>query len=513
MVHVASVRDVDGETMSTSITSRFSAAAPNPPTKADVNGDGYDDVIVGAPDEDFGTKTDAGVVHVLFGSATGTKTSGSQMFTQDTANVPDTAEAGDRFGAAIATGDVNNDGYDDVAVGVPGENVGSISDAGAVHLMLGSSTGLRATGSQFWTQDSSGIPDAAQTADRFGSSLAFGDFDNTAGADLAVGSPNETLGTFAGAGAVHVLSGRSGGLTASGSQFWTQQNIDGFEAPGNKFGTSLASVDFDGDTHDDLAIGAPYEDIFEGDEGTVTLMRGTIVGLRPLFSVFSEILTGVEAAKGERFGASLSSEDFGGLAETDGYEDLAVGAPGASSGAGRVDVLYSDWIGPLVDVRSVEQTGNGNDPEAGDAFGGALAAGRFKGSPYAWLAIAATGEDFGSVSNAGVVHLVTPKSWIASSPSVTAPLTEDTTNIPDSAETEDRFGNSVRLLDVDKDGKPDMIVGVPNETVGSATLAGRAYVIRNAPSSSRTAQMLNQGSGGVPETAQGGDRFGFALGG
>ena len=153
------------------------------------------------------------------------------MWTQDTTDVPDAAESGDQFGAAIAIGDVNKDGFSDVAVGAPGENVGAVSDAGLVHLFLGSSSGLRAGGSQVWTQNSTAVPDTAETLDKFGASLTFGDFDNTTGDDLAIGSPGERVGTANNAGAVHVLSGRAGGLTRPGAQIWTQTKPLRFDIP------------------------------------------------------------------------------------------------------------------------------------------------------------------------------------------------------------------------------------------------------------------------------------------
>ena len=74
----------------------------------------------------------------------------------------DAAEAGDQFGAVLTTGDFNGDGYADLAVGVPGEDVGSISDAGAVHVLYGSVSGLTSTWDQLWTQDSPGVPGVAQ---------------------------------------------------------------------------------------------------------------------------------------------------------------------------------------------------------------------------------------------------------------------------------------------------------------------------------------------------------------
>ena len=100
---------------------------------------------------------DAGAVNILYGSASGLTAAGNQFWTQDNPGILERAEAGDLFGSALATGDFDGDGFADLAVGVPFENVGSVSDAGAVNILYGSASGLTAAGNQFWAQDSPGI--------------------------------------------------------------------------------------------------------------------------------------------------------------------------------------------------------------------------------------------------------------------------------------------------------------------------------------------------------------------
>src|SRR5438067_12558289 len=89
--------------------------------------------------------------------------------------------------------DFNGDGFADLAVGVPQESVGSVGKAGAVNVIYGSPTGLRATGNQLWTQNSPGVPTVAEANGTFGTSVAAGDFNGDGFSDLAVGVPGATI--------------------------------------------------------------------------------------------------------------------------------------------------------------------------------------------------------------------------------------------------------------------------------------------------------------------------------
>jgi FG-GAP repeat protein len=99
----------------------------------DFNGDGHADLAIGATG-DAEIVAGGGSETILYGSAGGLTTSGSQLWTQDSPGVRETAEADEGFGRVAAAGDINHDGYDDLAIGIPGETVGTVS-AGAVSIL------------------------------------------------------------------------------------------------------------------------------------------------------------------------------------------------------------------------------------------------------------------------------------------------------------------------------------------------------------------------------------------
>jgi hypothetical protein len=196
-----------------------------PPAAGDFNGDSFVDLAVGVITEDLGPFTDPGALNVIYGSATGLSAAGNQLWQQNSPGVIDGVEDFDNFGRP-RVGDFNGDGFMDVGVGVIGEDVGAIVDAGAANVLYGSGTGLSAVGNQFVSQDSPGILDLAETGDSFGADRSAADFNGDGFADLALGAYLEDVGAVADAGAVNLLFGSAGGLSGAGNQFWNQ------DAPG-----------------------------------------------------------------------------------------------------------------------------------------------------------------------------------------------------------------------------------------------------------------------------------------
>ncbi|HEV8420555.1 MAG TPA: hypothetical protein VGR13_04300, partial [Actinomycetota bacterium] len=295
--------------------------------QGDFNGDGYPDLAIGVPREDVGAVSNAGAVSVLYGGPGGVSAIGDQFWHQDVEGVPDVAETGDQFGASVAAGDFNADGFSDLAIGVPLEEVGGIGAAGAVIVLYGSRTGLAEDRAQFWHQDVDDVEDIAEANDRFGLSLAGANFGKSSHADLAVGVVSEDVGAVGDAGAVNVLYGSSAGLTAAGDQFWHQDSagVNDTAETTDVFGYSLAGANFGKSSHADLAVGVLLEDVgAAANAGAVNVLYGSSAGLTATGDqFFHQDSPGVNdsAEADDEFGSSLAGANFG----KSSHADLAVG--------------------------------------------------------------------------------------------------------------------------------------------------------------------------------------------
>nr|WP_239579480.1 FG-GAP repeat protein [Microlunatus panaciterrae] len=235
----------------------------------DFDGNGVADLAVGVPGED----AFRGIVQILPGKkGAGVGALAAHTYSQDTPGFLGVAEPRDGFGSALAAGRVTADRYDDLAIGAPGEN-GTLTPAGphiaigagAVSFVRGSATGLTASHNQIWSQDSPGVTGVAGPTDQFGASLAMAMLDNGPLLDLAIGTPNDSIGSTRSAGSVTVLLGAASGLTTAGEggiRFdQSMQGIAGVPESGDGFGLSVAAPLIQTPDEGSLLIGVPGETI------------------------------------------------------------------------------------------------------------------------------------------------------------------------------------------------------------------------------------------------------------
>jgi disulfide bond formation protein DsbB len=420
-------------------------------TAGDFNGDGFDDLAVGTDGEDLGTVTDAGVVNVIYGSAAGLAATGNQLWSQNSPGILDTAEASDAFGLFLIGGDFNGDGFDDLSTTAAFEDVGAVVDAGAVNTLYGSAAGLSATGNQFWSQDSPGIKDTAETSDFFGFDSNKGDFNGDGFVDLVAGVEAEDVGTVADAGAANVIYGSAAGLSATGNQFWTQNSagiLDSSEAS-DFFGFGSATGDFNGDGFGDVALPASGEDVGTiADTGVVNVIYGSAAGLaaagNQLWSQNSPgILDTAEAS--DAFGLYSGAGDFNG----DGFADLAAGAAfgedvGTVVDAGSINVIYGSSAGLAA---AGNQFWTQNSPgmldtsEEFDNFGCAIGRGDFNGDGFEDVAICDQLEDLTVVDQGATQVMYGSAGGLSATGNQL--WSQDSPGIRDAGEMGDNFGWSI----------------------------------------------------------------------
>jgi hypothetical protein len=170
--------------------------------------------------------------------ATGAHAAGPDRIFSQSGAVGGAPEEQNRLGSSLAIGDFDGDGFDDAAIGAPGEAIGDLAGAGAVNILYGSSDGLSTAGNQLFSQNSSGVNGVSETGDLFGSSLVAGDFDGDGNDDLAIGVPGEDIGSTQSAGMVNVLYGSASGLSSVSDQSFHQATagISGSVEPYDRVG-------------------------------------------------------------------------------------------------------------------------------------------------------------------------------------------------------------------------------------------------------------------------------------
>ena len=180
----------------------------------------YADLAIGVPREHIAGIL-AGAVAVLYGSSSGLTAQADQLLSQNSPGIGDRSDPVDSFGWTIAIGNLGRGSIGDLAISAPAEDVNDVFNSGMVHVVYGSSTGIRTSGSQFFSQATPGIKDTLEFGDEFGSTLAIGDIGHTAVGDLIIGVPDEPGfgGPKSDAGVIHVLFGTSAGVTTTGAQY------------------------------------------------------------------------------------------------------------------------------------------------------------------------------------------------------------------------------------------------------------------------------------------------------
>ena len=335
-------RDSSGVLGTASCGDLFGAAL----VSEDFDGDGHDDLAIGAPGAADSGVSSAGAVHVLYGSATGLTASGDQLWHQDSTGISDSAESEDDFGSVLGAGDFNCDGDADLVIGVPMEKISSRDEAGAVHVLYGSTGGLTGV-DDYYVEGYGGVDDNPHPGDHFGAAFAAGNFngdDNngTACLDLAIAAPDEHVSSLPRAGFVYVIYGNSSGLSTTGDDLF-HQDIRGAEGGAeevDRFGARVDVVDRNADGYDDLTVTVPGDGCASGISVGRHLFYGSSGGLTVAGDELSCEDYACPALETDDYGCRSYSPPVWGTSNSETFQ-LSVGNNLAWGGAGN-DTFYAD---------------------------------------------------------------------------------------------------------------------------------------------------------------------------
>jgi len=413
----------------------------------DVNGDGYGDVIIGAPQYDDGANAEEGRTFVYYGSATGIASSPNIVL--DDAN-----QSLAYFGWKVATaGDVNGDGYSDVIVGTPQYDDGANINEGRAFVYHGSATGLSSVPNSI-------LDDADQAGANFGISVAnAGDVNGDGYSDVIIGAYLFD-DTFSNEGAAFVYHGSATGLSATPNSMPDDAN----QLNAN-FGISVSSAgDVNGDGYSDVIIGANhYNDAPNANEGRAFVYHGSASGL----SATPNSTPDDADQPACNFGFSVSSA---GDVNGDGYSDVIIGASsyfdGGNANEGRAFVYHGSATGLSATPDSTPDDAD----QANAIFGYSVAsAGDVNGDGYSDVIIGAFQYDDGANTNEGRAFVYLGSSTGLSATPNSTPGDADQVNA--------FFGVSVAPAgDVNGDGYSDVVIGAYGYTDGANSGEGRAFI-------------------------------------
>jgi hypothetical protein len=428
----------------------------------DVNGDGYPDVIVGAPLYDNG-QLDEGAAFVFLGGATGLaapfpdpSTAAAQL---------ESNQASAHLGQSVAgAGDVDGDGYADVIVGAPLYDNGQ-TDEGAAFLYRGSASGIVINNPP---SPAAIRLESDQASANLGQSVAgAGDVNGDGYADVIVGAPSYDNGQTD-EGAAWVFLGSASGI-ASGNPGTASAQLESNQARvvGNfvSFGSSVAGAgDVNGDGYADVIVGAPLYDAGQVDEGAAFVFRGSASGIansNPASLGVAQLESNQALAQ---LGASVASA---GDVNGDGYADVIVGGPGFNGGAGTTLVFLGSATGIASGSPATAATEIDSN-QSGASLGQSVAsAGDTNGDGYADVIIGAPTYPL-STGGAAFVFLgsVTGIGGINQEYAAAQIITVNVQNM--------NFGVSVAGGDFNADGFADLLVGANHDDRGQAQ-EGLAY--------------------------------------
>jgi len=462
----------------------------------DINGDGIDDLIIGASGAGSNGNRNAGETYVVFGKSGGFDAS-VDLSQLDGSNgfVLNGIDSYDFSGRSVSSaGDINGDGIDDLIIGASSADPNGIRSAGETYVVFGKSGGFDASFNLSQLNGSNGfVLNGIDANDGSGRSVSgAGDINGDGIDDLIIGATGANPNGIRYAGETYVVFGKSGGFDATlnlsqldGSNGFVLNGIDEDDLSGR----SVSSAgDINGDGIDDLIIGAFSADPngkFRAGETYVVFGKSggfdATLNLSQLNGSNGFVLNGIDAFDRSGYSVSLAGDING-----DGIDDLIIGAdradPNGIRDAGETYVVFGKSGGFDATLNLSQLDGsNGfviNGIDSGDFSGTSSRAGDINGDGIDDLIIGAPSANPNDTPSAGETYVVFGKSGDFDASFNLSQLNGSNGFVLNGINERDRSGGSVSSAgDINGDGVDDLIIGAPLTNPNGIRFAGETYVV------------------------------------